>query len=251
MSISIMKPTANPRLAVMGKGYHNTLFCFSPPVMILTCITELGLLIYTTWRYRFNPLSRLVILLLLLLALFQLSEFRVCAGSTSLAQWSHFGYVAITLLPPLGIHITQTIWGRRNRLLILTGYATAAAFVAYFALSAGSLTGHACLGNYVIFQVNNGLTWLYALYYYGWVLIGLCLSLWYARQSKLKRQRQALYGFTLGYAVFLVPTTTVNLLDRATLNGIPSIMCGFAVLLAIIVVTWVMPRVGKPRSSIR
>jgi hypothetical protein len=233
----------------MYKKYRSTLFCFSPPVMVATCAIELSLLIYTIWRYKLNKLSRLVGLMLLLLATFQLAEFRVCRGSTSLVQWSHIGYVAITLLPPLGIHIIYTIIGKKNKLLMYAGYLSATAFVAYFALTANSLTGHACLGNYVIFQVNTSLTWLYALYYYGWVLTGLGMSFRYGMQTKQKKRREALYGFSAGYATFLIPTTTANLLDRATLRGIPSIMCGFAVLLAIIVATWVMPRVGKLRHK--
>jgi len=236
-------------IILMFRSYRDKIFCFSPLAMIVTCIIEISFLLYIIWRYKFNKLSRLVALMLLLLASFQLAEYRVCTGSSSLIQWSHIGYVAITLLPPLGIHIISTITGKKNRSLIYVGYLSAAAFVLYFALSARSLTGDACLGNYVIFQVNTSLTWLYAVYYYGWVLMGLFTSIKFALQSKQPAQKSALYGFSLGYAAFLIPTTTVNLIDRATLNGIPSIMCGFAVLLAIIVTIWVMPRVGVYRRK--
>jgi hypothetical protein len=234
---------------VISKKYKDKLFCFSPPVMIATCVIELTLLLYTIWRYKFNTVTRLVTLLLLCLSIFQLAEYRVCTGSSGVVQWSHLGYIAITVLPILGIHIINAITGRKNNFLVYAGYLTAAGFVAYFALSANSLDGHACLGNYVLFQVNANLTWLYGLYYYGWVVIGGLMSLGFANRSKVKRQKQALLGFAVGYASFLVPTTTANLLNKATLNGIPSIMCGFAVLLAIITVLWVMPRVGKRRVA--
>jgi hypothetical protein len=74
--------------------------------MVATCVIEITLLIYTVWRYKLNKLTRLATLVLFLLAVFQLSEFRVCRGYTSLVLWSHIGYIAITLLPPVGIHIT-------------------------------------------------------------------------------------------------------------------------------------------------
>lgn len=217
--------------------------------MIATCIIELSLLAYTIWRYRFNGITRLSVLLLLFLALFQLAEFRVCTGSTGLVQWSHVGYAAITLLPPLGIHLI-TLLRRRSgsSLLVCTAYATGLAFVLYFALTANSLYGHACEGNYVIFQVNRSLTWLYALYYYGWVIVSIIISVVYARQVESKRQRQAFYGFAVGYAAFLVPTTTANLLNSATRRGIPSIMCGFAVLFALILALSVLPRVATIRK---
>jgi hypothetical protein len=44
-----------------------------------------------------------------------------------------------------------------------------------------------------------------------------------------------------------VPTTAVNLVNSVTIDGIPSIMCGFAVLLAIALVTGVAPRSLKSR----
>ena len=227
---------------------RNTLYCFSPPVMIATSLIELTLLIYNVIRYKLTKLTFLVALTLLLLALFQLSEFRVCRGSSAIEQWSHFGYVAITLLPTIGIHIISTIRGKKHNPLVYLGYLTSAIYVAYFALTANSLVGDACLGNYVIFQVNTGLTWLYGLYYYGWVILGLASSYIYAKKSKIKKQKMALYAFSVGYASFLIPTTTANLLDKTTLRGIPSIMCGFAVLLAIIITLWVMPKVGEKRD---
>ena len=67
----------------MYKKYQNKLFCFSPPVMIATIVIEISLLIYSVVRYKLNKLTRLVTLELLLLAVFQLAEFRVCRGFTS------------------------------------------------------------------------------------------------------------------------------------------------------------------------
>ena len=217
--------------------------------MVLTIVIEISLLLYTVWRYKLNKLSRLVSAMVLLLAVFQLAEFRVCRGDSGLVQWSHLGYVAITLLPPLGIHIIKTIQGKKDSVVVYASYTTAAAFITYFALTANSLGTHACLGNYVIFQINSKLTWVYAVYYYGWVITGLLTSLYYAERSKAVMQKQAMYCFVAGYCAFLLPTTTVNLIDRATLDGIPSIMCGFAVLFAVITVIWVMPRVGTLKRT--
>jgi len=232
----------------MLRHKRTTFFCFSPPVMIATYVIELSLLAYTLWRYKLSSFTRLSVLLLFFLAVFQLAEFRVCTGSINGAFWSHIGYVAITLLPPLGIHALSVLRGKSSKILVLTAYATSACFVAYFALHAGSLTGHACLGNYIMFQVNESATWLYAVYYYGWVIMGTLLGWLWAKESTQKVRRQALNGFAWGFAAFLIPTTTVNLLNPTTTNGIPSIMCGFAVLFALILSLWVMPRAAALRS---
>ena len=81
------------------------LYCFSPPVMIATFAIEIGLAVYALWRYKLNLISRLAVAILVCLAAFQLAEFNVCEGGwidRELA--SRLGYVAITALPPLGLH---------------------------------------------------------------------------------------------------------------------------------------------------
>lgn len=216
--------------------------------MIITFIIEIGLAMYTLWRYKPSTFTKLAVLLLVCLGAFQLAEYFVCTESGTPAFWSRLGYVAITLLPPLGIHAIHLLAGQKRRPLVYVSYATALAFVAYFAIASQSITGQECLGNYVIFQVNTDLTWLYFIYYYAWVLAGMFLAYDFGKQTNNKKVRRALYGFALGYAAFLVPTTAANLLNRATMSGIPSIMCGFAVIFAIILGLYVLPKIAKKRT---
>lgn len=84
---------------------------------------------------------------------------------------------------------------------------------------------------------------LYALYYYGWMLAGTWLA-WSLAKAKTKLP---LYGLALGYMAFILPTTTVNLIDPETIKGIPSIMCGFAVIFALTLAFWIMPRAGTKK----
>lgn len=216
--------------------------------MIATCVIEVGLALYTLWRYELNKLTRLVVVLLALLAVFQLAEFQVCTGHESAVIWSRVGYIAITLLPPIGIQIVSTLrFGHGRKNVVYAAFAAAAAFILYFVAIPQSIEGQRCLGNYVFFQVNPHLTPLYGFYYYGWVLVGAFLALRHSRSVRELRRRQALYGFTVGYAAFLIPTVTVNVINPATTNGIPSIMCGFAVILALIAALYVMPRGGTKK----
>jgi hypothetical protein len=82
--------------------------CFSPPVMLTTLTVELFLAAYTFWRYKLNDLTRLFALTLICLAGFQAAEYFVCTGYGLRAeQWSRVGFIMITALPPLGLHIMQ------------------------------------------------------------------------------------------------------------------------------------------------
>ena len=47
----------------------------------------------------------------------------------------------------------------------------------------------------------------------------------------------------------MVPTTLVNIVDPSTIAGIPSIMCGFAVLMAIFLSGKVLPQYHENRQG--
>lgn len=89
-----------------------------------------------------------------------------------------------------------------------------------------------------------GSGWFYAAYYYGLLLAGVWICARWMKQVTKKRAN-ALRWLAIGYLTFLLPTITVNIVAPETIQGIPSIMCGFAVLLAFILVFLVMPNVVK------
>lgn len=226
-----------------------TFFCFSPPVMIATCIIEVVLLIYTLYRYKLNRVTQLAVAMLFSLALFQLAEYNVCGGmGLRAAEWSRVGFVAITMLPVLGVHLIQTVSGKGSKIITWAAYATAAMWAIIFGFTERAFSGHVCEGNYVIFQLKEGLTNPYSAYYYGWLLVGIIMALQFAA-SATKKVREALILVVVGYLVFLVPTITANTINPDTIGGIPSIMCGFAVLFALILTFAIMPRIAKRKKQ--
>ncbi|MDO4773537.1 MAG: histidine kinase N-terminal 7TM domain-containing protein [Candidatus Saccharibacteria bacterium] len=218
------------------------LSCFSPPVMIATFAIEIILAVHTLWRYKLNPVSRVAAVLLVCLATFQLAEYNVCEGTTLLdsAGWARLGYVAITLLPPLGIHLIARMTGDTRRWPILGAYGLGAIFVSYFLLATGGISAGACLGNYVIFEQGHGTSLWYGIYYYGLLFAGIYYAYAMSQQATPSIKR-ALWSLIAGYAAFMAPTTLVNIIDPSTIAGIPSIMCGFAVILALILSGFVLP----------
>lgn len=217
-------------------------------------LIELALVAYTIGRYKLNSVSRLVILLLVALATFQLAEFYVCTGyEGNIGAWSRLGFVAITTLPPLGVHLMHVLAGNKHRQLVIACYGAMAAFIGYFLFYEAAFSGHKCTGNYVIFQLGEHAGGWYSVYYFGLLLIGVIQGLRWIEVVKhtvknSKRQVQAMQGLIAGYFVFLIPTAIANSVDPSTRRGIPSIMCGFAVLLALILVLYIMPRAGQLKS---
>jgi hypothetical protein len=154
--------------------------------------------------------------------------------------WSRIGYGAITLLPPLGIHLAYLLANKKPGMVVATAYLTCAAFFAYFVFVTQAISGHTCYANYVTFDTSDGSTLPYTLYYYGWLFIGTFLAFKWAPTLD-KHRKAALYSLMAGYLALLIPTTTITILWNDAMAGIPSVMCGFAIILAGILTLKVAP----------
>lgn len=211
--------------------------------MVVTFLLELASCLYVIWRYRLSAAGSLIAGILLLLAIFQVSEFQVCRGSGGLVStWSRLGFVGITMLPPISLHLVHVITGRWRRLVYLA-YATMLPWLLLFGLPR-AFNGYMCLGNYVIFQLRPAYNYPYLVYYYLWLGVGVMLC-FHTYKHLTRRYLRALRWQGLGYLTFILPTLLANTILPRTLYAIPSIMCGFAVLYAIILTARVAPLLLK------
>jgi hypothetical protein len=227
----------------MQKNKKPMLLCFSPPVMLATFSIEIILLLVTVFTKKLNKTTKLICASLFALAFFQLCEYFVCGGlGVNAAAWSRMGFIAISTLPPLGLHLMFSIAGKKSKLIVPAGYLVMAGWIALFGFSESAFTNHQCVSNYVIFHLQHYVGYAYTVYYYGLLLLGIIVALHFSKKSQKKAQKQALYGMIAGYLVFLIPTAVVNTINPETMAGIPSIMCGFAVLFAFIMFGYIVPR---------
>ncbi len=236
----------------MGTRKGTTLYCFSPPVMIATMVTETALAVYTLWRYKLSPTVRLATLTLLMLAAFQLAEYFVCTGSVGhTIVWSRIGFAAITFLPPLGLHLVHRVANKPTGRLVYTAYASMAAFVVFFLAFPNVFDNYQCTGNYVIFHLRSHAGGVYWVYYMGWIFTSIVLGVRWANQlmcQEKTRQLLAVRGLIIGWFVFLIPTAIANIVNPGTRAGIPSVMCGFAVLFALILALYVLPKIAEYKT---
>jgi hypothetical protein len=189
--------------------------------------------------------------MLVLLALFQLSEYHVCGRDSEFSlAWTRVGFIAITLLPALALHLIHIIAKRRTRLLVWLAYGTSLIFAIIFGFGSSVFVSHVCTGNYAIFNLTSHLGGIYFAYYYTWLFVGVALSLFYAIDAN-RRTRIALILQVCGYLSFLLPTGIVNAIKPETVAGIPSVMCGFAVIYALILVFGVVHVVEDTPESKR
>lgn len=227
------------------------LYCFSPLVMLTTFLIELFSALYILYKYQRTLTAKLIVSMLSFLALFQLSEYMVCQNAFffSSLDWARIGHATITLLPPMGIHLGLSIAKKKNNHLLAAAYGSAIIFSVFFLFVGHGIQSQQCLGNYIIFKTASYAVIPYAVYYYGWLFIGIYMFLNYREQIQRKEDKNALLWLSIGYLSFMVPTTFVNIIDPKTIAGIPSIMCGFAVLLSLCLVFKIAPLVLDDSNS--
>lgn len=193
--------------------------------------------LYAAVRYKRTWLVKLAIATLLLLGTFQLAEYMICAMGGG-EGWAKIGLVAITLLPPLGLFLADAAAGKKP------GNAAHDNLKIGLALSALAViipVSPVCRGNYAIFEYD----WRFGAIYGTWYLFVIGLTAWrlYTTAKKApKARRPVLSNLLIGYAAFLVPTAAVVLAAPQAYPGVPSIMCGFALIYAAILTFRVLPR---------
>ena len=230
---------------------QNTLYCFSPPVMLATMLIEFGGAIYAFWRYRLNKAGRLIVVGLLALGMFQLAEYFICEDLFGIhgLSWARVGFVSITLLPPLGVSLSMALAKKKNPHAEVLMWLACAAFVIYYGFFSGALTSETCQGNYVIFTGDKQAGPLYGLYYFSLLAVGTYFCFSWAKKTSDKKQAKALRSFAIGYLVFIVPTIVVALINPAARAAIPSVMCGFAVMLSFALIFGVLPNAGMQKRT--
>lgn len=211
--------------------------------MLFTFIFEFVSALYILLTSRLKPSTILLVLILLCLGIFQLAEYQVCRSSSTL--WMRVGFVATTLLPPLGVHLVSLVskkpWYR------YAGYGFAFIFMATFIMQSNSIQTAICGGNYIMVTTANSIIYeSYPIYYFLVLALGLFNIAEALRWQKLESTRDSLkssylFWIGIGYASFLIPSGFVYLISEPARRGLPSIMCGFAVILAIILAFKVFP----------
>jgi hypothetical protein len=216
--------------------------------MLVTFLIEFLGAGYTLVRYKMNAVGRIIVVLLVCLGLFQVAEFMICEKIGGV-EWSRIGFFATTLLPPLGISLGLAVAKTRGRAITVFKALmwTACVLLSFYVVFwKEAIRTEICSGNYVIFYTSE-IMWAYSVYYFALFSAGLSGGLVLARRAVNKRVRKSLYAIIFGALGFLAPTVVVNLLKSETVEAIPSVMCGFAVVFALVLIFVVLPTSGMKR----
>jgi hypothetical protein len=234
----------------MLKDSERTFYCFSAPVMLATFVIEIVLALFLLFTRKTSKVVKLGVALLVCLAIFQLAEYGICEQwGLEPNPWAKVGFTAITLLPPIGLHLVYAISGRKTDWIVRLSYVAAAIWIAVF-LFGTLLKGAVCTGNYVIFEIPEPHEGWYYLYYDALLIIAMTQAFMLSKSTKSVRTKAALQSLVIGYLAFIIPSIFFTVFDsyNGTDSPLPSIMCGFAVLLAIILTFKVVPNSSEKKK---
>jgi hypothetical protein len=123
----------------------------------------------------------------------------------------------------------------------MIGYILAGILALIFIFNSHSITQSFCGGNYVIFSGPTALYQFFGAYYFAFLIFAIWESLEMMRKNENQFVRKVLQWFVIGYFSFMAPMGIVYAFYAPARSAVASIMCGFAVLLAIIVAFRIVP----------
>lgn len=220
------------------KSSDVTFYCFTPLVSLSTFFIEFALAFFVLLKYKSTLFNKLVVATLLCLGLFQLSEYFICTTASG-DFWSKVGYIAITILPALGIHSVTAIT-RKNNHLVASAYIYLALLITGIIFIPGVDLRTSCMSNYVDIKVSSWFDVVHT-FYYAFYVLATVYVLWNSLRKHVGDALEEKW-LVFAYAVFLIPSEGLYFLRMIPNTAIPSVMCGFAVLAAIILVLIVVPR---------
>ncbi|HUQ85675.1 MAG TPA: hypothetical protein VM077_05085 [Candidatus Limnocylindrales bacterium] len=222
---------------------RSTFYCFTPTVSFATFLIEFILAIYVVARYKMNKFNLIAVSIILLLGLFQFSEYMICK-SNHVIFWGQIGIASITMLPILGLHLI-TIITKKSKLLFFGYIVTAVIIFSIFFLS--FLNNFICTDKFVGLNYENPVDMLYTIYYFSLLIVGLVILLDHLRVKEMHTQEQK--WMVAGYLSFILPTAFIFIFSNLTHFAIPSVMCGFAILFALILTFKAIPGYNKNNKN--
>ncbi len=208
--------------------------------LFIACI-ELILLINVFIFAEKNKINFLVISIIFLLMFYQAFEFIMCNLGLDSSFNAFLAFADISFLPPLGLYFVLSFYKYRSKYFVFI-FLPAIAFVIYYSTIIEQFNVNACTVFYAIYKYPQGD--LYGFFYYTLVLITMALLIHGIRKSSDKRVIHLSKVLLTAYILISIPVVTAFVLvlsDQMLLvHSIVSVMCKFAVLLAVALTYFVL-----------
>jgi len=208
---------------------------YSPLLALVTGMFEFLAALYTFFSPGRKRLLYPVGTLFLLLAGYQFAEVAVCSNPENLL-FTRLAFFDITWLPPLGIWIVWVLGAPKTKAMNavpLVYFAAAAGLSFWIFADAGGVTKSVCQTVIARYQQSNPFETVYGLFYQtamAVLIFGAAAGMASAEDTV---RRKHLANIQVGVLGFVLPSLAVRILVQETQGLLPSVMCHFALVLAI------------------
>lgn len=211
--------------------------CFTPSVSLATAITEFvfaGIMPFVFNRAR---LKNIFAFFLFLLGFYQFTEFMLCITGNA-EVWVRAGYITYSFLPAVSVHAVWNYFETKAHRLLLYVIPLFYSFVALF--STDFVQVGSCQTMFVLTKVfysknyNTVFSLVYIAYYFFFIVFACLFALKKYRQEKNIKKKKLYLLLPLGVLLMSVPTFVFMVIFPSLNVMFPSVLCHFALLLAIV-----------------
>jgi hypothetical protein len=177
-----------------------------------------------------------------LLQIYQLTEFLICIGVDQNIT-GRIAFTAITLLPPMGHFMSAKLIGWKYKDYWVS-FALGIAYSIFYIFAPKSVELVDCNPLYAIYSYPYPI--LYGMYYFGILFYSIALIVLHMIKNRKKESKKTNLWTILGYSTFLIPMGIMVFLVNVDFGtAIPSIMCKYAILVAIILFIYSFQKEAK------
>jgi len=210
---------------------------YNPILSLATATLEVGAAVWALRGPGRRPIIHTVSAILFFLAGYQIVEAIFCTGNpVTLAFLPRLAFMVVAWLPPTGLLLVAHLYPTKTRNHYYFAYAMfifCGTLVASIAVDKAFVTASVCEIVFATYTNPTPLYQTYGIFYQSGLMSMLLLSAYGVTICQDDHQRLLLGQVLLGSIAFIFPAlVTVAVLPIAD-NALPSIMCHFALLLAL------------------
>ncbi len=214
---------------------------YNPYLSVATAALEIGA---GAWALRGpgrRPIVRAAATILFLLAGYQIIEAVFCTNLLLITGsfLPRLAFIVVAWLPPTGLLLAARLYPTKTRILYWYAYGMylfCAALVLGIATDPHFVTTSVCMIVFARYTNPTALYQTYGLFYQTGLMGLLAISAWGVTISDDRRQRLLLGQLMLGSIAFIFPSLVTVAAIPVAENALPSIMCHFALLLALFLI---------------
>jgi len=209
---------------------------YSPVLAIVTAIFEVSVGIWALRGPGRRPIIRTTIMILFLLAAYQIAEVLVCTHVPTYRFMPQMAFIVVTWLPPLGLLLIAQLTGSQSTVNYAISYfmlAIALTVVIWIALDDRFVSDSVCNVLYAKYSSPMLRFQIYSLFYWLGLFGMIVSSALGVRSAADYQQRRLLECVLAGTLGFLIPAIVVTHFVAPAEGALPSIMCHFALVLAV------------------